>query len=262
MRLSPRCVVSEDRAPAAPFAYGRRQVISYNQTAQPSYGWLPLAPDDFLAVEPGDEFAEGDRHAADVHVLRRTLRWQHRYSPLLTVLGDLPVHFPGLNAFHPAPDLLIVPDLADRQRPRTHYDVAAEGAHPACIVEVTSPLFAHFDLVEKLALYAQAGVREYVILDAGAPDGQPPVYQWCAYTLRDGVYQPIPAAADGTLHSAVNRVGFGVAADRRGFFVTELRTGKVIVPDPGYEDHPRALEADAATRARALAAQLGRAAGH
>lgn len=252
--------MSHNPTPEMPFQFGRRQIVSYNQTAQPSYTWLPLRPEDFLAVEPEDEFAQGDRHDADVDVLRRTLRWQHRYSPMLTVLSGLPVRFPGLRA-QLAPDILIVPDLAEPHRPRTHFDVAAEGARPTCIVEVTSPAFAHFDRNEKLALYAQAGVTEYFILDAGTPDDQPPVYRWYAYRLHDSAYQAIAPTAAGGFQSAVNRVGFDITADRRSYFLTDLRTGKMITPESAFEDRPAAVQADATTRARALAAQLGRTAG-
>lgn len=244
-------------APVDGFPFGRRQVVTYNQTAQPSYSWHPLQPEDFLAAQPGDEFAHGPRHAADVDTLFRALRWHHRYSPLLTVLTGLPVTFPGIKA-RPAPDLLVVPNLTDAQRPRTQYDVSAEGSLPTFILEVTSPLFARVDLEDKLALYAQASVQEYFILDAHASDDQDPDYRWLAYKLDGAAYRPLPFAADGAVRSAVNRTGFTLSPDRRGFAVVDLRTGRTIIPDPSFDAPPAAVQSEAAARAHALAAQLSR----
>jgi Uma2 family endonuclease len=74
------------------------------------------------------------------------------------------------------PDLLVVA-MARRQI------ISERGIEGAAdfVIEILSPRTAHADRTIKFALYAQAGVREYWIVDSKAQTIE-------SFTLRDGVY--------------------------------------------------------------------------
>src|SRR5262249_5214957 len=63
------------------------------------------------------------------------------------------------------PDLAVILDVADPSRQRATFDVQAEHTRPSLIVEIVSPHIRSNDVVEKVALYHQANVPEYVIID-------------------------------------------------------------------------------------------------
>jgi colicin import membrane protein len=239
---------------ADPFRYGRRQIIRYDKTGQPSYRWEPLQPADFLNPQSDDEFAHGPAHDQAVPRLRRYFRYHHRYNPSTLVISGLPVCWPGL-ALSPAPDLAVIPQVHDHERVRTRFDVAAEGVGPRFVLEVTSPNFAEFDRVDKLALYAQAGVAEYFILDLVSTADQP-TPRLVGYHLEEGRYLSIAPDAEGRLHSAVNRLWLRLTQDGDVSLIDE-RSGRPVEPDATYEEPTSAAFAEAAFRASSIAAQLG-----
>ncbi|RIK39371.1 MAG: hypothetical protein DCC55_18285 [Chloroflexi bacterium] len=238
------------------FYYGRRQIIRYDKTGQPSYTWLPLRPADFLDPQAGDEFEQGARHDADVRALRRTFRYLHRYNPATLVLSQIKLRWEQADRAQPAPDLVVIPQASEPERVRTVFDVAAERARPRFVLEVTSPRFAELDLVDKLAVYAAAGVDEYFVVHATSPDGSDDVdYHILGYTLGDGGYVPLAPAEQG-LYSAVNRVWLALDAERRHVAVIDERTGAPVTPDPHYAEPSAAAQAEAASRAHSIAEQL------
>lgn len=239
------------------FYYGRRQIIRYDKTGQPSYTWLPLRPADFLDPQEGDEFEQGARHDADVRALRRLFRYLHRYNPSTLVLSQVKVRWEDAGIPQPAPDLMVILQASEPDRPRPVFDVATEGAHPHFVLEVTSPRFAELDLIDKLAIYAAAGVDEYFVLHAaqrtessGADD------QLLGYTLTDGRYLAITPDSQGRLYSAVNRVWLALDTEQGPLTVIDERTGAPVTPDQHYDEPSTAAHAEAASRAHAIATQL------
>jgi Uma2 family endonuclease len=88
-------------------------------------------------------------------------------GPIVRAIGGhiatapLDIFFPGANPAQP--DLIVVlPDSEARPSPR-----GVEGP-PDLVVEVLSPSNREHDLLTKRALYAQAGVREYRLVDPDA----------------------------------------------------------------------------------------------
>jgi colicin import membrane protein len=238
---------------ADPYRYGRRQVVRYDKTGQPSYRWVPLEPADFLDPQNDDEFQQGPQHDLIVQRLRRRFHYLHRYNPTTLVISKLKVRWPGIEAA-PAPDLAVIPQVSEPEQARTVFDVAVEGVAPHFVLEVTSPAFAHFDRVDKLALYAQAGVAEYFIVDlaSGAEDAAPHLD---GYRLVAGHYQPIEPDGAGRLLSTVNRLWLGLTPDLDVLLIDE-RSGQPVEPEATYEEPTTAAPAEAAFRASSIAAQL------
>ena len=118
------------------FYYGRRQLIDYDRTAQPTYGYQPLTPADFLDPQEEDVFNHGPRHDETVLRLYATLRTHYRVNPLMTVLSGVKLQWGIPDLSQPAPDVVIATGAESWDQQRTVIDVAAEGVTPTLIVEV------------------------------------------------------------------------------------------------------------------------------
>jgi Uma2 family endonuclease len=247
-------MTASDRDPE--FRFGRRVVVTQSQTAQPTYTPIALSPADFLDPEPGDEFVQGDQHDRDVARLAATLHARHRLSPFINVLVGPKLRWADGRRPQPAPDIALVGEIADPERPRAVLDLAEEPVTLRAVFEVTAPLFAAGDLVDKLPIYAAAGIPEYWVLDSGLrPDHVDFAYTIVGYRLEGDIYVPISLGAQGSLTSPAARVRFQVAPDGRDFVVADARTGQFIVP--AADDMPGlAARAEAAFRAADIAAKL------
>lgn len=239
------------------FIYGQRQVIRYNRTAQPSYSYEPLTQADFIDPQPTDEFAHGPQHAADVALLLGIFRQHYRGNPVVTLLHNVKMVWDVDQLAQPTPDLAVVIGLETLENELTHFDVAATGQRPRTIVEVVSPHFVEADRVDKLAIYAQAGVTEYFIIDSGERvDNDVRRYQVLGYRLVKQAYEPIAPDAQGRVYSKVNRLWLLPTADGASFTAISERTGQPIVPDAESMTSVTAARVEATFRATAIASQL------
>ena len=221
-----------DSPSADEFRWGRRLVVTQDQTAQPTYQTTPLTLADFLDPVPGDEFAHGDRHAQDVTRLAAALYVRHRLSPFVHVFVGPKLKWADGRRPQPAPDLVVVGEISEPDRPRAELDLAAEPVVVRAVIEVTSPLFAELDLVDKLRVYAAAGIPEYWIVDTGLrPDQSELRYTILGYRLDGDAYKPIAPDAQGNLISPVLRIALQVTADARDYVIADARTGRPIVAD-------------------------------
>jgi Uma2 family endonuclease len=236
-----------------PFVYGRRQTVRYDKTGQPSYTYLPLLPENFLNPQEGDEFAHGPRHDALVAHTRRLFRHVHRYRPETLVLSNVQIRWPQPDLAQPAPDLAVIPNVANPDEPRLLFDVAREATAPHFVLEVTSPLFASIDRMEKSDLYARAGVVEYFILEADEGGGR---HSIVGYRLQDGGYATITPDDQGRSWSEINRLWLGVERSETVLFLVDGRTGERIEPPAEDEISSVAAQAEATFRAQSIAAQL------
>jgi Uma2 family endonuclease len=117
------------------------------------------------------------------------------------VRGILPIGYypiPGSRREQLAPDVLVafVPLNPDR----TSYEVEAEGAPPAFVLEVVAPSSRERDLVIKPERYEVMGVQEYAIFDPTGAVLRPPLQGY----HRDGAvggFVPWESEVDGRLWS-------------------------------------------------------------
>lgn len=239
------------------FYYGRRQVIAYSKTAQPSYSYTPLTLADFLNPQPGDEFAHGPRHDSDLRYLQGVFRQHYRGNPVVAVYSGIKMVWDVEGIAQPAPDVAIVVGAESGEINLKEFDVQAMGQRPRFILEIVSPRFVEADLVAKQQIYAQAGVQEYFIVDSGERMGQPTVhYTVTGCRLVKGTYQPIAPESDGRVYSKVNRLWLLPNAANDGVTAISERSGQMIVPDADSLTSVVAARAEAAFRATAIASQL------
>jgi Uma2 family endonuclease len=177
---------------------------------------MPLTPELFLDPQLEDKMLQGPRHSevtTELTVLLRSYLRSKRDDVL--VLSDVK-HFlvPGLPA--PAPDVSVIYGIRwgnDEEWPES-FDVAKEGVRPSLVIEVVSPKDARIrraDKEDKVKLYQQAGIPEYLILD-------PPRrktgfrFQWTGYRLDSwGRYRPIEPDAEGALLSETTGLFFSIS---------------------------------------------------
>lgn len=239
------------------FYYGRRQVITYNRTAQPTYHYEPLTQADFLNAQLSDDFVHGPRHDADVAYVHGIFRQHYRGNPLVTIYHQAKMLWDVEDLAQPRPDLALTIGAESWASEPTQFDVRAAGQRPRFVLEVVSPRFVEADLVDKVALYQQAGVQEYFVLDSGEREDNSSIrYQVLGYRLAKGVYQPIVPESDGRVYSKVNRLWLLPTATYDGFTAISERTGQAIVPDADSMTTIMATRAEATFRATSIAAQL------
>lgn len=239
------------------FYYGRRQLIDYDKTAQPTYGYAPLTPADFLDPQEHDTFNHGPRHDADVRRLYAIFQQHYRVNPLVSVFTGVKMKWANAALPQPVPDVAVVPGAEDWSVRRTVLDMAAEGVAPALILEVLSLRFVDADLVEKRRIYAQAGVQEYFIVDSGEREARATIaYQVIGLRLVDGDYVAIAPDGEGRLYSEVARLWLTPDADGQQVNAISKRTGQVIEPDPNSLIDPSSARAEATFRANSIASQL------
>jgi len=239
------------------FYYGRRQVITYDRTAQPSYHYEPLTAADFLNPQATDEFAHGARHEADVAYLHGLFRQHYRDNPLVTLYRKAKMVWDVDDLLQPAPDLAVVIGVESWASEPTQFDVRAMGQRPRFVLEVVSPRFVEADLVEKVGIYERAGVQEYFIVDSGERvENNGLDYRVVGYRLVKQAYQPITPEADGRVYSKVNRLWLLPTTARDGIIGISERTGQPITPDADSMTSVLAARAEATFRATSIAAQL------
>lgn len=177
---------------------------------------LPLTPELFLDPQLEDKMVQGKLHGDLVayfkELVGRHLRSRRDFMVLMDVKHLLGPGFPG-----PSPDISVIRGARDPEADRPSFDLRKEGVAPCFIIEVVSPLDARIrrtDEVDKVKLYEQIGVREYLLIN-------PPRkatgkrFRLHGYRLNsEGRYQPIEPDAKGRLLSEMAGLVFGVSSPR------------------------------------------------
>jgi len=209
-----------------PFYYGQRLVITPE-----SYTYHPLTPEDFLDPQEGDYFVQGTRHYLDCRKAYSLFVSLHRGKTGFSVFGDLKLIFGVEGLRNPAPDVMVVPNVKDTARSRGVFDVQKEGTSPLFVLEIVSPRYREADREKKVWIYEQAGIAEYVLIDAWWTEEAPDAVQYevVGYRLQEGKYVPMPRDERGFFYSAVNEVWIGVSEEGKDFCVIDAKTGERIV---------------------------------
>ena len=64
-----------------------------------------------------------------------------------------------------APDICIIRGIQNKWRDRSSFSVAEEGIRPSLVIEVISPRYRELDETDKVTIYREAGIPEYLIVD-------------------------------------------------------------------------------------------------
>jgi hypothetical protein len=121
-----------------------------------------------------------------------------------------------------APDVMVVKDVGKHLR-RT-FKTWVEKAIPCTVIELSSQDTWKRDLGERQQKYQQLGVTEYFVFDPEGLYVKPPLR---GFRLRAGKYQPLAAAADGSLAS--KELGLRLRAEGHMLRLIDVHSGQPIL---------------------------------
>ena len=184
---------------------------------------VPLTAEDFLNPQEGDVMPGNSFHNRVMGDVYQMLLAYFRNHPILTVFFDMIVNWgiPGLK--NPAPDIVVIPHVHHPEKPRSTFFVKREKTKPILVIEVVSPDYRREDLVDKVDIYEQAGVLEYIILEQREQGGKP-VDLLTGYRLINERYRPIFLEDDGRMH--LQTIGLYIRFESGKVVFEEVATGR------------------------------------
>lgn len=240
------------------FYYGHRLVKTRDESGEEIWTYQPLALEDFLDPQEGDHFVQGTLHDDDVEKAKSIFRFLYRDDPTVAVFSDLKIVWDIEGLSQPAPDVAVIPDVEDPDNPRRVFDVVVEGTRPYFVLEIVSPRYRKPDREDKVDIYAQAGVDEYVIIDPWLDDEGNVAYEVLGYRLRDGRYTEIEPDERNWIYSATNDVWIGPTELHDSFLVVDAKSNERILPAEERAVMEATARIEAEGRAEALEAELAR----
>ena len=174
---------------ADPFRHGWRYVKVTRPDGKVEFDQVPLSMEDVLHPEEGDVNLQGDAHLEDCLYLKSAFMARLADNPGAIVLSDCRVDFSTPDVRPLGPDIGIFFD-AKRHNNWATFELAAEGARPILVIEITSPDYWDNDFVRKVDLYYRCGVPLYVIVDVSETKTTRHLDFYAFQTTPDG-YEPI-----------------------------------------------------------------------
>jgi Uma2 family endonuclease len=233
------------------FRYGWRYIRRVQPDGTAEYEQVPLTLEDVLYPEVGDFVVHSKAHEDTCTYLADVFNARLRDDPTAVVLHDVRIAWdvPGLRPN--GPDIAVICGVAE-QRNWSTFDVAEENAHPALIVEVTSPETRQNDLLDKVDIYEQAGIPLYVIVDTRPWKGEERAHLLVYHLTLNG-YEILAPDERGWLWLEAVRVWLGVRENRVECYDAD---GSVIGDYKAIDQARAAAEARAETaEARAETAE-------
>jgi len=227
------------------------QVFPGLTAAQMSEFGLSMPPtQDELPYSDGVPM-ESNRHVLQMYLLIETLKrhWADREN--VFVGGNMFVYFSSKQSFTDdfrGPDFFAVKDVP--YRVRKSWVVWEEGKGPDIVIELLSDSTADRDREEKKLIYQdRLRVPEYFYF-------HPYTGEWAGFKLVDGVYEPIPVTADGSLPSQQTEL---VLVQWRGEFKQEFGSWlRWATPDGELIPTDEEQAAEAQQKAKELEVMLAR----
>jgi Uma2 family endonuclease len=215
-----------------PFVFGFRLLYFRAPDGGCELREVPLSAEALVNPRFGDHLTQSNHHHALVDVLFHLFRRRYETAPDVLVCSDLKMRWGirGLKA--PAPDVAVIPGVRDKDKERRSFHVGQEGTRPCLVVEVVSSRthrHRQADYVDKVDIYQQAGVAEYVIVD---PQRHLVVPRLRISGYRRDVrdrYRPIEPDAEGRILSETTGVWFRVSPDDGRLGLIDVATGERLL---------------------------------
>lgn len=192
---------------------------------------IPLTPKDFLDPHVEDKWIQGWRHSRTLSSLYLMLYCHFRSEQDVIVLCDMK-HLLGPGLPGPAPDISIVHGVRDPDPDMYIYSAMEQGIVPCLIIEILAPFDARIrrtDEVDKVALYQQVGIAEYLLVDLPRRATDHRVRIKGHRLGPEGRYRPIEPDAQGFLLSETTQLQFGASSAGDRVEVIDARTGKRLL---------------------------------
>jgi Uma2 family endonuclease len=211
----------------------------------------PLTREDILYPQLEDKILQGEPHADTRNQLADILK--RRFQPDSLVLEDVCIRDlgPGLPA--PSPDITVV--LRAQPGERSSFSVKEEGVRPDLIIEIVSPSAAEIrkvDEEDKVWVYSQAGIPEYILLYLPRPKKGDDRIWPSGYRLgSQGQYSVIEPDSQGRIFSQTTGLWF---APGKRIQVIDGKTGERLL----YSDEEEAGRKAAEEKAAAAETEVAR----
>jgi Uma2 family endonuclease len=198
---------------ADPFRLGWRFVKVRRANGTEVYEQVPLTKEDVLFPEEGDFIVQTEYRNLDMGYVFALFRAWLADDPGALVLSDCRVNWniPGVRPL--GPDLAIFFGVGPRRGDTATFDVAAEGARPVLVIEITSPATRENDLGIKVKFYQRARVPLYVIADATEDPGGGRRLELIAYRYTTAGYRKVKPDARGRIRLGALGLLLGVVRD-------------------------------------------------
>jgi hypothetical protein len=205
----PRQALPDD---SDPLRYGWRYVRMKNADGSESMDLVPLTLEDALHPEDGDHIVHSDSHDDDLKYLKNVFKSLLADDPQAVVLSDYGVdlNLPGVRPI--CPDIAVFFDVRARRDWKV-FDVEAEHARFALVVEVTSESTRSNDVVAKFDYYHRAAIPTYVIADVRIESEHVRRLELIAYRHTSKRYERVAPNADGRIWLDAVGVWLGISQD-------------------------------------------------
>jgi Uma2 family endonuclease len=223
---------------------------------------LPLTPELFLDPQDEDKIIQHPVHHFIVGLLFDWIRRRLASEPDVMVLSDAK-HLLGPGLPGPGPDISVVRGI--KERDFASFDLAEQGVVPCLIVEVVSPSSPRIrktDEVDKVALYEQVGIPEYIMVSLRRVGRNS--FRFGLRGLRlgpDQRYRPMVPDDQGRLLSETTGLLFAVSPGGDGIYLVNAQTGERLLTSDEEEAGRKLAEQEARVEKerRRLAEQEARA---
>jgi Uma2 family endonuclease len=184
----------------------------------------------------GKPLGETDVHRREIAQIIEMLEEYYRANADVYISGNLMFYYEeGNPRAVVSPDVFVVKGVPKKLR-RT-YKLWEERQAPVTVFEITSRSTRKEDKVQKRALYAMMGVREYFMFDPLSEYLKPPLQ---GFRLVGEEYVSIKPEADGALIST--ELGLRMYRDDAYLRLIELSTGQPLLRASELNDARRAAE--------------------
>jgi Uma2 family endonuclease len=175
---------------------------------------VALTLKDVLFPKTGDFIVQTNAHDNDVGYLTNVFKARLAGNKTAAVLSDCRVdwNLPGVEPL--GPDVAVFLGVR-RHRVWATFDVAAEGARPKMVVEVTSPDTRQNDVGDKFTFYHQAKVPLYLVVDA-LERGDERHLELIGYHYTRRGFRRISPDEEGRIYLKPVNLYVGVTRDRLG----------------------------------------------
>ncbi len=182
---------------------------------------IPLTRDDLLDPQEGDMMVHGPLHGLFIRTLADMLD-RRLDAEDVAVFDDVKMLWGQPGVPDVVPDISVIQGIRDKWRDRASFSVAEEGVRPSLVIEVISPRYRELDEQDKLEIYRQAGIPEYLIVDIT----KTPVELTGYRSSASGRYQASPG---GSFVSWKTGLAFSAGTGDLEIVVEDVETGERLL---------------------------------
>ncbi|MFN8491800.1 MAG: Uma2 family endonuclease [Caldilineaceae bacterium] len=209
---------------------------------------VPLTEEEARHPQAGYVMPEPTEHDRLLDDLCDMLRTYYESHPNVAVFRNLVFTWDHPAVKPCAPDVVVVPNIRERDADRTQFVVVDEGTRPNLAIEIVSRSSRADDRVEKVRDYALAGVQEYVYIDHTVRRGNH-FWELAGFRLQGNQYLPILPDEDGALY--LESINLRIGLDNGQLWLEDAATGKDLLTNLQVRQALQAVEARALAEAQA-----------